>query len=141
VMVTEGAGSLAAVGTNAVWHGEIGGTVCFQNHLLRIRASERSEPRFIAWWARFAYESGLFASLATGAQILNLGAANVRALPVRIPSRDAQRAIADLLDARVGSMEAAKARLRRQIDLLLERRQTLITAAVTSQLEISGAAA
>ena len=101
VLVTEGAGSLAAVGANAVWNGEVGGVVCFQNHLLRIRATERSHPRFIAWWARYAYESGLLASLATGAQILNLGAENVRRLPVRIPPLEAQGAISGLLDRSV----------------------------------------
>jgi type I restriction enzyme, S subunit len=141
VLVTEGAGSLLAVGANAVWSGDIEGTICFQNHLLRLRATDRAEPRFIAWWARYAYESGLLASLATGAQILNLGAENVRALPVRMPSRDAQRTVADLLDVQVGSLEAAKSSLLRQIDLLLERRQALITAAVTGHLRIPGVAA
>ena len=33
MLVTEGAGSLAAVGASAVWSGEIDGVVCFQNTL------------------------------------------------------------------------------------------------------------
>jgi type I restriction enzyme S subunit len=141
VLVTEGAGSLAAVGANAVWNTELGGTVCFQNHLLRLRATHRSDPRFIAWWARHAYESGLFASLATGAQILNLGAENVRSLLVRIPALEAQRAISDLLDRSIGAIEATKSRLVHQVDLLQQRRALVVTAAVTGELEIRGTAA
>ena len=41
VLVTEGAGSLAAVGASAVWDGELDGIVCFQNTLLRLRAKGR----------------------------------------------------------------------------------------------------
>jgi type I restriction enzyme S subunit len=141
VLVTEGAGSLAAVGANAVWNGEVGGVVCFQNHVLRIRATKRSDPRFIAWWARHAYESGLFASLATGAQILNLGAENVRRLPVRIPPLDAQRSIAELLDRSVGAIEVAKNQLQRQVDLVEQHRALLVTAAITGALETPGVTA
>jgi hypothetical protein len=41
---------------------------------------------------------------------------------------------------KIGSFAAARHSLQQQIDLLTERRQTLITAAVTGQLEIPGAA-
>jgi type I restriction enzyme S subunit len=141
VLVTEGAGSLAAVGANAVWNSELDGVVCFQNHLLRLRARDGCHPRFLAWWARFAYETGLLAALATGAQILNLGAENVRALRVQMPSYAEQADIAKFLDASVGSMESALIVVERQVALLLERRQALITAAVTGQLAIPGVAA
>lgn len=141
VLVTEGSGSLAAVGANCLWNGEIDGTVCFQNHLLRIRATDRSHPGFLQWWARFAYESGLFASIATGQQILNLGAEHVRDLAVRAPSRSVQIEMADLLDDAIGEMEVARTALVSQTRLLQERRQALITAAVTGQIEIPGVAA
>jgi len=141
VLVTEGAGSLAAVGANCLWNGDIDGTVCFQNHLLRIRATDRNHPGFLQWWARFAYESGLFASIATGQQILNLGAEHVRALAVGAPARSVQVEMADFLNYAVGEIEAAKTALVGQTRLLQERRQALITAAVTGQMEIPGVAA
>jgi type I restriction enzyme S subunit len=141
VLVTEGAGSLAAVGANAAWDGELEGTVCFQNHLLRLRARDGHDSRFLAWWARFAYVTGLFASLATGAQILNLGAENVRALRVRMPSPTEQRSIASYLDDAIGAIEASREAIVRQVHLLLERRQAVITAAVSGHLEVSGTAA
>lgn len=99
VLVTEGAGSLAAVGASAVWSGELDGTVCFQNTLLRLRPAPGIDPRFLMWWARHAYGSGLFAAAAGGVNIYHLGAETVRALPATVPPLRTQRAIADYLDA------------------------------------------
>lgn len=141
ILVTEGAGSLAAVGVTAVWGGELPGVVCFQNHLLRVRARPATDPQFLAWWMRFAYESGLLGSLASGAQILNLGTEEVRGLTVRFPTDTEQSRIAQFLGEQVGRLDLLLGSVHRQIDLLLERRQALITAAVTGQLEIPGVAA
>lgn len=141
VLITEGAGSLAAVGANAVWHGELQGTICFQNTLIRLRPRPDSDPRFVAWWARYAFESGLLAAAADGANIYHLGVETVRGLPAWAPSIVVQREVAVELDREVSGLER-QARIRqRQIDLLLERRLALITAAVTRQLEIPGVAA
>ena len=141
VLVTEGAGSLAAVGANAVWNGDVPGVICFQNTLIRLRPKEGSEPRFVGWWARYAFESGLLASVAGGANIYHLGVETVRTLAAWAPLWGVQRQVADRLDREVASLEQQLAVRRRQIDLLLERRQALITAAVTGQLEIPGVAA
>lgn len=141
IMVTEGAGSLAAVGVSAVWGGELSGVVCFQNHLLRVRARPSTNPQYLAWWMRFAYESGLLASLASGAQILNLGSEEVRNLAVRLPPPTEQASIAEFLAVEIGRLDLLRTSVQRQIDLLGERRQALITAAVTGQLVIPGVAA
>ncbi len=141
VLISEGAGSLAAVGANAVWRGELQGIVCIQNTLLRLRARVGVQPRYVAWWARFAYESGLLASVAAGVNIYHLGAENVRRLEARVPSQPRQRAISDALDQEIGQLECQVAQRHRQVELLKERRQALITAAVTGQIEIPGVAA
>lgn len=115
VLVSEGAGSLAAVGASAVWDGSMEGVVCFQNTLLRLRPRpSQASPRFLAWWARHAYASGLFASAAIGVNIYHLSADRVRSLPVRLPSIVEQEHIADFLDR-----ETAR------IDRIIERRQAL----------------
>ncbi len=59
---------------------------------------------------------------------------------VQPPYREQQR-IADELDQRHTDVERMGAVLRQRIDLLVERRQALITAAVTGQIEIPGVAA
>lgn len=58
-----------------------------------------------------------------------------------VPSVVQQRAIADYLDNETGYVNALIAKTHRIIDLLAERRQALITAAVTGQLAIPGVAA
>jgi type I restriction enzyme S subunit len=138
VLVTEGAGSLAAVGASAVWSGEIAGTVCFQNHLLRLRARPGNDPRFLKWWARHAHGSGLFAEIASGAQILNLGADRVRRLPIVVPGFRRQRAIADYLDAEANHIDALLSARRRQIELMAERFSALREERVTELLDEYG---
>jgi type I restriction enzyme, S subunit len=121
VLVSEGSGSLSSVGASAVWWGEIQGQVCFQNTLLRLRPRPRTDPRFLAWWCRYAFASGIFASVATGANIFHLSADRVRALPMTYLPLPKQRAIADFLDAETSRIDALIARKLELADLL-ERR-------------------
>ncbi len=134
VLVTEGAGSLAAVGASAVWDGELEGDVCFQNTLLRLRARVNTDPRFLAWWCRHAYYSGLFAGIAEGANIFHLGAERVRRLPCWVPPRADQSAIADYLDVQTARIDALAATKRRVIQALDERWQSTMAAGVSGEL-------
>jgi len=161
VLVTEGSGSLSAVGASAVWNDEIEGPVCFQHTLLRLRPRPGTHGRYLAWWCRFAFADRIFASSAAGANIFNLSAERVRELPmasiplhsqtavdfwnwdlfgsIRIPVADVsqQRGIARDIVRVQELMEI----VRRSVALARERRQALITAAVTGDLDIPGAAA
>lgn len=56
------------------------------------------------------------------------------------PPLEAQRATAQDLDSAMAQVNRFKVMLRRQIDVLLEKRQALITVAVTEQVPIPGAA-
>jgi type I restriction enzyme S subunit len=117
VLVTEGSGSLTAVGASSVWNGELDGTVCFQNTLLRLRPRSSTDSRFLAWWCRYAFADGLFASAATGANIYHLSAERLRALPVRYLPLARQRAIADYLDTETARIDALIAKKQRMIEL------------------------
>ncbi|MEW6581412.1 MAG: restriction endonuclease subunit S [Actinomycetota bacterium] len=122
VLITEGSGSLTAVGASAVWRSEIGGRVCFQNTLLRVRPrTQRTDPRFLAWWCRHAFTSGLFASIATGANIHHLSAERMRALPVCAPALQEQERIADFLDVETPRIDALIEKKRLLLALLEER--------------------
>ncbi|MFD7378690.1 restriction endonuclease subunit S [Streptomyces mirabilis] len=106
VLITEGSGSISAVGASAVWRGEIDGVVCFQNTLLRLRPrDDRADGRFLEWWARSAFGSGVFASVASGANIYHISAERVRALPIELPPLEEQRRIADFLDAETARID------------------------------------
>lgn len=130
VLVTEGSGSLGAVGASAVWRGEVEGSVCFQNTLLRLRPRQGVDSRFLAWWCRHAFADGVFASVATGANIFHISAERVRALPVSYIPLKKQRAIADYLDTETGRVDALISKKQSLLDLLDERIDTMISATI-----------
>ncbi|MFD0782662.1 hypothetical protein ACFQZ8_01795 [Micromonospora azadirachtae] len=136
VLVTEGSGSLSTVGAAAVWRGEIDEPVCFQNTLLRMRPrSGVMDGGFLGWWAQSAFGSGLFASLADGANIYHLSAERVRELRVGIPSLDEQRRIANFLDTELGKVDALVAKKDKLLSRLEDRIESRILAHVgASQL-------
>jgi Restriction endonuclease S subunits len=121
VLVTEGSGSLSTVGASAVWRGELDGTVCFQNTLLRLRPRPNiADSRFLGWWAQSAFGSGLFASLANGANIYHLSSERLRTVRIDLPPLDEQRRIADFLDKETDRIEQLATRRKRQLSILDE---------------------
>lgn len=137
VLITEGSGSLDTVGASAVWSGDLGGVVCFQNTLLRARPRRGMDPRYLAWWCRSAFVSGLFASVATGANIFHLSAERVRSIQVVLPSPRVQTAIANFLDretARIGRLIERKR-------VLAERLEERLNALVSRAFESDGSSA
>ncbi|WP_075740042.1 restriction endonuclease subunit S [Actinoalloteichus fjordicus] len=119
VLVTEGSGSLGAVGASAVWNEEIPGTICFQNTLVRLRPRpEITDARYLGWWARGAYLSGDFASIASGANIYHLSADRIKGLAAPLPPIGEQRRIADFLDvelARIDQLAALQGAVRESV--------------------------
>lgn len=130
VLVTEGSGSIGAVGASAVWAGEITSKVCFQNTLLRLRPRRDTDPRFLAWWCRYAFGDGLFASIATGANIYHISAERVRAIPVRYLPLARQKTIADFLDVETAHIDTLVAKQYQLMHILRERRAAVVLAAV-----------
>lgn len=121
ILVTEGSGSLAAVGASAVWRGDLPGTVCFQNTLIRLRPRpDIADGRYLGWWARSAYVSGQFASIASGANIRHLSAERVKGLPVALPPLDEQRRIADFLDTETEHIDKLAQLRSRQLEMVAE---------------------
>lgn len=131
VLMTEGSGSRSVVGSSAVWRGEIAGTVCFQNTLLRLRPrSGIVDPHYLAWWAQAARASGQLASIAGGANIYHLSADRVRQLPMMLPSLEEQRRIAGFLNAQTSKIDALKQARSDQFRLLEDRQLSQIFSAV-----------
>jgi len=76
-----------------------------------------------------------------GSTMDNLNSEILLACPVLVPELIQQRLIITEVESTQRSHRAAQAALRQQIDLLVEHRQALITAAVTGELDIPGVAA
>jgi type I restriction enzyme, S subunit len=87
VLVTEGCGSLSQLGASASWTGELPGDICFQNTLIRLRGKEGVSLSSYAYqWARYCFETGKFAELASGTNIYHLGAERLsRCRITRVP--------------------------------------------------------
>lgn len=133
ILITEGSGSLAAVGASAVWNNELPGTICFQNTLVRLRPRPgKSDGRYLGWWARAAYGSGEFASIASGANIYHISAERVKSLPAPLPPLDEQRRIADFLDDETDRVDRIAEVMARSLRLLEDTRRSSFAPVVPS---------
>lgn len=135
VLITEGCGSLSQIGANAVWRDQVPETVCFQNTVLRLRAVEgQTIDRFVAHWARHAFDSGAFAATSSGTSIFHIGAE--RAAEMLFPSMTLgqQELIVRLLDEAENATRLARA----QVESLGSMRAALLSALLSGEREIPG---
>ena len=100
-----------------------------------ITSNSRVLPRFLSWqlWAREdeLRETAPYTTL----PILNNDF--IRSLPVSVPSLLQQQDIVNRLDRNADQVQLVTKRLSAQIGLLAERRQALITAAVTGEFSVA----
>ena len=135
VLVTEGCGSLAQLGACAVWNGgAYEGPVCFQNTLIRLRSTERTDPGFLGLWGQWAFETGLFASIATGTNIFHLGVEQTRRLPLHLPPIPVQRDLSALASAFGSEIEGSAAAEK----AALATRSALLDELLSGEREVPG---
>jgi type I restriction enzyme S subunit len=133
------AGSTLVVGIGAtagrVAHLE---TTCTGNQqLTALEPSETVLPRFLTWsvWAR----QGALRETAPFTTLPILNNETLRALEITVPSLDDQSAIVQELDERMRQVDEARRFGHRWTGLANERKQALITAAVTGQFDVTTA--
>jgi len=141
VLMTEG-GDLDKLGRGAIWRGELPGAL-HQNHIFAVRPlPELLDPEYLGLLTQTALARAYFES--TGVKTTNLASTNrekIMSLPIpRLSVLDQRTRVAEAR-ARLDRMTAFQGCLRSQADLLHERRQALVTASVTGQIEIPGVAA
>ena len=100
-----------------------------------IRAS-KIDRHFLA----FALESDAFiewvVAESKGISYPAINASELMSLSIAVPSKDEQSAIAAFLDRETGRIDALVEKKRRFVELLKEKRQALITAAVTGKFDV-----
>ncbi|MCU1372523.1 MAG: hypothetical protein JWO77_3717 [Ilumatobacteraceae bacterium] len=79
--------------------------------------------------------------LSNSTTVAHLNMSDISDIPIVVPPLDEQESVLTILRRKTAAQEGIVAGLERQIRLLVEHRQALITAAVTGELEIPGAAA
>jgi len=97
--------------------------------------SDRLLPRFLLFCLR-AMRSDLLGRLAMGSTHRTIYFPDVESIRIPLPSVAEQQRMLDLGDEQLKVLAPLEATIERQITLLRERRQALITAAVTGRLQV-----
>ena len=96
--------------------------------------------RFDARYCRFALREPAFLSevekRSVGVSYPAINTTDLADISIPVHSLPMQRAIADYLECETARLNALTAKVRKAIDLVEERRSTVITSAVTGQLDV-----
>jgi type I restriction enzyme S subunit len=138
LLVTEGGGNLNAVGKSAVWRAPI--PECYYQkalHRLRPWRAARDLPEYLLYALRSAWLAGAFIAGANPNTVFHLTADQLRRHRFPFPPSSEQRELVANLDREVQRLEGATNMTAQSVSILREYRQTLISAAVTGQLDLA----
>ena len=96
------------------------------------------EPRYLLLCLR-AMRTDLLERLAQGSTHKTIYMPDIESIQIQLPPIDEQRKIVEETWRRLKPLDRSMDRLSRQLGLLQERRQALITAAVTGELDLTEA--
>lgn len=143
IVVVTSSGSEQHIGKAALVDGAVADLgAAFSNFTQRLTTSKAADPRYVWYLLRSPFgreQLRWLSSTTTG--LRNLSGRVLGAVTFPGPPVSDQRRIASALDEVRSDLDKVAGGLDRQIELLLERRQALITAAVTGEIDIPGVAA
>ena len=137
LLVNEGG---AGIGRSAIWDSQIA-ECYFQKSVLRLRPLSDAHPRWMLECIRVAVAQRVFLVEGNLATIPHVPAEALRVHRFPFPPRATQDLLLGWLDTQRAAHRRLFSSVGRQIDLLVEHRQALITAAVTGELAVPGVAA
>ncbi|MCB9604587.1 MAG: restriction endonuclease subunit S [Sandaracinus sp.] len=125
-----------SIGRSFLYDERLHGPCSFAGYLVRFRPTADVEPRFLFHWTKsLGFEQQLNAD-AIQTTIQNFNGQKYGSMSLRIPrAKEHQRAIADFLDRKTAALDALIDKKERLLALLQEKRQALITQAVTKGLD------
>jgi type I restriction enzyme S subunit len=126
-------------GAAATIPAELDGYNCID--LVIIRPGTKTVPKYLEWVINSDWTQKYIEEHSVGTIQAHFNVGSMKAVPVPIPPLEVQRHVVAELERASSVHGQALSRMQGQIDLLGEHRQALITAAVTGELEIEGAAA
>jgi type I restriction enzyme S subunit len=113
---------------------DLPGVVCGY-HLSVIRPRSGTAGSFVKWWFASRFAKSCFAVRANGLTRVGLGQHELENVELALPPLPEQRAIAAFLDRETVKIDGLVAEQRRLIELLKEKRQAVISHAVTKGLD------
>jgi type I restriction enzyme S subunit len=108
---------------------------CYAGYLVRVRPGRDMDPSFLAYWSESQHYWDQTRSRVVQATIQNFSAGKYRQLTVPCPPLSIQRNVAAFLDRKVTAINELIEKKERLIELLQQKRQALITQAVTKGLD------
>ena len=123
------------VGRSAVW--DLQSQIYFQKALHRVRPLTENVPRFLMYCLWAAANLNVFSVEGNQATIVHLTGEKLRSHRFPWPPLEEQKRIVSIIDSQRGRIDRAVTSMELQIERLAERRQALITAAVTGELAVS----
>lgn len=130
LLVSEG----GDVGRSCLWGDEVA-NCSFQNSVNRVRAIQGGSTRFLYYWMSTIKYKGYVDVLCNKSTIAHFTAEKVAAVPVPFPPPPEQIGIATFLDRETTKIDALVAEQEKLIALLQEKRQAVISHAVTKGLD------
>lgn len=124
-------------GAAAVVPAELDGANCID--LIVVRPGKKLSPRYLQYVLNSRYASARITEHSVGSIQAHFNVGAMKQIPIPSIPRTEQDEIVRLLDIRVGALDLLHRKLDHQEQLLTERRQALITAAVTGQFDVSTA--
>ena len=135
VLMTEG-GDPDKLGRGTVWPGDFGPCL-HQNAIFAVRPDSRLLPEYLTLVTRTRYARAYFevtSSKSTG--IAHTSSTKITTFRVPLPPVGEQRRIVAAISEAVARINALREPVLRQVNLFAERRQALITAAVTGGITL-----
>ena len=110
----------------------------YQNHVMRVRPKSYESNAFLDYVIKALRAAGYIASLSSHASLPSFSAEKLAAIRYGRPPVSEQGAIVEYLDHETTKIDVLAAKAREMIDVLKERRQALISAAVTGKIDVRG---
>lgn len=115
------------------------GPAILNQHLFRVVPAESVDLRWLRWVLHIVRDD--FVELMHGSTMIHITQPMMKEVRVPVPDLATQQVTARRADGIERSTSLLRGAIHQQVELLRERRQALITAAVTGRLEIPGVAA
>lgn len=129
LLVSEG----GDVGRSCLWEAELDDCY-FQNSVNRVRARDGNSNRYLYYWMSTIKDKGYIDVVCNKSTIAHFTAEKVAAVPVPLPTLPEQTQIAAFLDRETAKIDELVAEQQRLMELLKEKRQAVISHAVTKGL-------
>ncbi|MFE4990388.1 restriction endonuclease subunit S [Streptomyces mirabilis] len=129
---------LCRTAASAGYSGVMGSDMATSQDIVTWTCGPRLNPYYLLWCLR-AMRPDLLGRLAMGSTHKTIYVPDLQMLRVPLPSLEEQREIVESIRQQHSRIDSLTDKVRRQIELLTERRQTLITAAVTGEFDVSTA--